>query len=218
MAGGLALVLALLLGAVLYWWAFIRFHPPPSIFDTPVDDVAGYLSLDDFSQLPVEERMRFLLGFADRFRGLSQSESAVLAGFLAGLSGPARDQLLQNMKTLAKDILADGARRYLELGTASERSAFMDAWLVEWMKTGERMTRGKERERSDGERLAAIKRDGQEESARRPSDGISLDAGNAVEFLDFWQREVETTATPKEQGQIVRFLTDLRDHVLKPQG
>ena len=33
-----------------------------------------------------------------------------LAGFLAGLSGPARDQLLQNMKTLAKDILADGAR------------------------------------------------------------------------------------------------------------
>ena len=169
-------------------------------------------------ELPVEERMRFLLGFADRFRGLDQSESALLSGFMAGLSGPARDQLIENMKILAKDILANGARDYLSLRSEDERAAFMDRWLVEWMKTGERMTRGEERERSDDQRLASIKSDGREGAARRPSDGIALDGENAVEFLDFWQREVETTASPKEQGQIVRFLTDLRDHIVQPAG
>lgn len=190
---------------------------PPSIFDSPVDDIAGYLALEDFSQLPVEERIKFLIGFSDRFRGLSQGDSAVLAGFLAGLSGPAREQLIENVKTLAKDILADGAREYLSLRDAAERKAFLDKWLIEWMKTGERISRGQERNRSDAQRLEEIKRDGQRE-ARGPVNGVELGNNSAVAMLDMWRREVETTATPKEQGQIVRFLTDLRNHILAPAG
>ena len=53
-AAGLALAAAIGFGA--YWWIEIRFRPPPSIFDSPVDDVLGYFALDDFSKLPVEER------------------------------------------------------------------------------------------------------------------------------------------------------------------
>ena len=41
--GGLAL--AALLGYGVYWWIEVRFQPPPSIFDSPVDDILGYFSL-----------------------------------------------------------------------------------------------------------------------------------------------------------------------------
>ena len=48
--------LALLLVATFGWaWLSSRWTPPPSIFDSPVDDVLGYLVTDDFNQLSVEE-------------------------------------------------------------------------------------------------------------------------------------------------------------------
>src|SRR5262245_43504898 len=91
LAAALALVAASVAGASVYWWTSVRWRPPPSIFDAPVNDVIGYLAIDDFSRLPMQERVRFLVEFADRFRGLGQGESAVMAGFIAGLSGPARE-------------------------------------------------------------------------------------------------------------------------------
>lgn len=212
-AGVAALLLAIGLGA--FWWTTTRWRPPPSIFETPVDDVMGYLAVDDFSTLPIAERVRFLLEFADRFRGMSQSESAVLAGFIAGLSGPSREVVRQNVRLLAKDILADGARRYLEIGNDAERGEFLDEWLAEWMKTGEQLAEGKPSERSDEERVAEAKEEGQREAGRRPNRPVELDGGDAARFLDFWQSEVESASSPKEQGQIVRFLTDLRDHLLR---
>jgi len=216
------LVRGAVIGAILLfilgvgvWWFELRWKPPPSIFDTPVDDVMGYLAVDDFSQLPMQERVRFLMEFADRFRGLSQSESAVLAGFIAGLSGPSREVLRQNVRLLAKDILADGATRYLALDSDAARKQFLDEWLLEWMKTGERLADGQERDRSDSDRLGEVKDEGRREAERRPNRPIDLDGQDAARFLDFWQNEVEAASSPKEQGQIVRFLTDLRDHILR---
>ena len=40
-----------------------------------------------------------------------------------------------------------------------------------------------------------------------------LTAVSAVRFMDFWSSEVESTASPREQGQIVSFMTDLRKHL-----
>jgi hypothetical protein len=204
------------LGATAYWWFEVRWKPPPSIFDTPVDDVLGYLALDDFNTLSLEERMRFLLEFADRFRGLSQSESAVMAGFLAGLSGPAREQLTQNARQLAKDILAQGADRYLAL-PAAERAKFLDEWLLEWTKLGERLATGEVSDTPDQERLRDIKEDAKRD-ANRERDAARIPLLNdrsASRFLDFWSSDVESASSPKEQGQITRFMEDLRKHVLR---
>src|SRR6185503_14257076 len=112
----------------------------------------GYLALDDFSQMALKDRIKFMIEFADRFRGLSQGESVVMAGFLAGLTGPTREQITQNARLLAKDILAEGAATYLNL-PANEREKFLDTWLVEWLKTGERIATGKVDDTPDGERL-----------------------------------------------------------------
>lgn len=209
--GAAALALLIVLGAALYWWFAVRWKPPPSIFDSPVDDVLGYLALPDFNQLPIEERMRFLLELADRFRGFDPGESAAAAAFLAAVVGPAREQLHQNARMLAKDILASAAAQYVEL-PKSEQSAFIDQWLVEWMRTGERLTRGKERERTDEERLEAARRDvrrNREHVAEREELPAMSDRA-ASRFLDFWQKEVETASSPREQGQIVRFMEDVR--------
>ena len=52
---------------------------------------------------------------------------------------------------------------------------------------------------------------GRERSANRPMDRMpSLTEDGAMRFLDFWESDVEQASTPKEQGQIVRFLGDVR--------
>ncbi|MFM2163798.1 MAG: hypothetical protein RL325_235 [Planctomycetota bacterium] len=211
--GGAGIAACALLGLGGYWWLEVRFRPPPSIFDSPVDDVLGYFALDDFSQLPIEERIRFLRELADRFRGMSQADSATMAAFLAGLSGPAREQATQNARVLAKDVLAQGADEYFKV-PEKDRGKYIDEWLVRWLKTGERIATGKESERTDDEMLADIREQGErgrQRAAERPSDRMpSLTEGGAMRFLDFWASDVEKASSPKEQGQIVRFLGDVR--------
>jgi len=216
MFGGAVLVLLLLVFGG-FWWFSMRWQPPPSIFDSPVDDTLGYLALDDFNQLSLEERIRYLTDFADRFRGLAQSESASAAAFLAGLTGPTREQMRQNVRILAKDILLDGAEGYLSL-PEEERAAFLDEWLAEWMRRGERMALGEERELSDEERIDRVN-DRSRRGAMRDRENIDvpkMDGEDAVRFIDFWRSDVEVASTPREQGQILRFLEDLRGHMLKP--
>lgn len=212
-AGGV--LVAAVLGAGAYWWFEVRFRPPPSIFDSPVDDVLGYFALDDFSKLPVEERIRFLMELADRFRAGDQAESALMAAFLAGLSGPAREQATQNARVLAKDILADGARNYVNLPPA-ERGKYIEEWVVKWSKMGERLATGKERERSDSDRIGDFKRQSERGESRMEGREVpDLDDTRALGFLDFWQSEVEVASTPVEQGQIAKFLDDVRGHFSK---
>jgi hypothetical protein len=199
-----------LAGGAWAWWSS-RWKPPPSIFDTPVDDVLGYLAIDDFNQLPLEERVRFMIEFANRFRGVEQSESAVMAAFFAGLTVKSKEQLRQNARTLAKDILADGAATYVNLPD-KERGAFIDQWLVRWSKVGEEIAMGEPRQRSDEDRIDEFRREarrGQERQAERAVD-ISLTEVGAARFLDLWQSDVEAAATPREQGQITRFMVDVR--------
>ena len=198
----------------VYWWMEIRFRSPPSIFDAPVDVVIGYFALDDFSQLPIEGRIRFLLELADRFRGMGQAESATMAAFIAGISGPAREQATQNARVLAKDILAQGASGYFDV-PASQRDKYIDDWIIEWSKKGERIAKGKEDDKSDDERLADIRSQNERQRNRvRSEDQMpSLTEDGAMRFLDFWASDVEKASTPKEQGQIVRFLGDVRKRV-----
>jgi hypothetical protein len=209
-----ALLLLMLAGLGGWAWWSSRWKPPPSIFDTPVDGVLGYLAIDDFNRLPLEERVRFMIDFANRFRGLAQSESAVMAAFLAGLTGNAREQLTQNARTLAKDILAEGASAYVNL-PPRERAAFIDDWLVRWSKVGEEITRGEVRNRSDEDRIAEFRREaerGPERAARQGGD-LQLTEVGAARFLSFWQSDVEKAASPREQAQITRFMVDVRKHL-----
>ena len=136
-----------------------------------------------------------------------------MAAFLAGLSGPAREQATQNARILAKDILAEGAAGYFAL-PEKDRAKYIDNWVADWTRTGERIATGKESKKTDDERLADIRGQadrGRERQSERPADEMpSLTEDGAMRFLDFWASDVEQAASPVEQGQIVRFLGDVR--------
>ena len=195
-------------------WMASRWTPPPSIFDSPVDDVLGYLTMDDFNQLSVEERMRYLGQFASRFQGLQQEESASAAAFLAGVTGPTREQLRQNARTLAKDVLLEGAEGYFAT-PEDERGKYIDDWLAGWQRRAEEMVMGEPRAIDDEERADRIRADAREDMMRdRDRDRLPpLDNRMTSRFLGFWRSDIESASTPREQGQIIRFMEDIRGHL-----
>jgi len=211
---GGALLVALLVCLALLWNAS-RLRQPPSIFDTPIDNTLGYLTLKDFSKLPLEERIRFMMELAERFRSLKPSESAAMAAFLAGVAGPARDQLRDNVKMIAKDVLAEGAQNYMAL-PPEKRGAFLDEWIIKWQRKMEKVTTGKEEKKTDSERLDAMRDQGKrnEERQNRMTGGGNLSDRGANGFLDFWQGEIQGSSTPREQGQITKFLDDMRTRLV----
>lgn len=211
---GGALLVALLVCLALLWNAS-RLRQPPSIFETPIDNTLGYLTLKDFSKLPLEERIRFMMELAERFRSLKPSESAAMAAFLAGVAGPARDQLRDNVKMIAKDVLAEGAQNYMAL-SPEKRGAFLDEWIIKWQRKMEKVTTGKEEKKTDSERLDAMRDQGKrnEERQNRMTGGGNLSDRGANGFLDFWQGEIQGSSTPREQGQITKFLDDMRTRLV----
>ena len=205
---------ALLVGSGWLWIAS-RWKSPPSIFDSPVDNVLGYFTTPDFNRLTVEERVRYVQQFVGRFRGMSQQDSVVAAAFLAGVTGKVREQMTQNVRVLAKDIMAEGAAKYVNL-PENERGAFIDAWVVEWIRFAESTVGDGPSKRSDAEVLSSAKseaRTNEERQAKRLA-GKSLTDSGASRFLGFWANEVEPASSPKEQGQIARFMEDVRTRML----
>lgn len=207
----LAIIVVALAACAAAWRFFPHIHrKPPSIFDTPVDDVFGYLMRDDFNELSVEERMTFLQGVMQRFKKMSQSESVVASSFFAGLTGPASEKLMDNARKLGKDVLVQGAGEFLSKKTEAERSAFIDQWIIKWVRFGEESS-GDKSGKSDGQILGEM------------SDQARQDAGRVVEvtpkmaqqIMDFWERDVASVASPKEQSQIFQFLPAIRDHMLR---
>ncbi|MDA0802926.1 MAG: hypothetical protein O2819_04120 [Planctomycetota bacterium] len=209
----LAVILVAGAGTGAFAWWNTRFQPPPSIFDTPVDGVLSYLTIDDFSQLPLKERLDFMLDLADRFRGLGSGESASMAAFLAGVTGPSRAQLEQNVRLLAKDALVEGAATYYTL-PKDHRGDYIEKWTCDWIRYGERVTTGEESKKTDEELLRGIRRGAERDGERVADMGNipSLNAEGAMSFLGFFSTQVQGTASPREQGQIAGFLDDVRGH------
>jgi hypothetical protein len=205
-----AVALALIAGVAL---ALLRGpRKPPNIFDTPIDGVADYLLDEDFSKLTVQERLTFLRELYERFKGLEQSESAALSSFVAGVTGPAREQARNNVRTLFKDILVEGADGYLALATDEERRKFLDDWLIKYVRFAEEVG-GRGKPRTDQEILDRMHRQARRDVERE----FEVNATDAQQMIDLWQTEVSVVASPKEQGKIFHFLPALREHLLRPR-
>lgn len=210
-----AMAVAALLVSVGWWWFAVRWRPPPSIFDSPVDNVLGYFTTPDFNRLSVEERVKYVQEFVSRFRGMNQQDSVMAAAFLAGVTGKVREQLTQNVRILAKDILAQGAESFVSLPDA-ERGAFIDKWVADWFRFAETTATGKESNRSDAEIVEGARAEARrgEERQRERMKGRQLTDRGADRFLGFWQSEVEPASNPREQAQISRFMDAVRTRML----
>ena len=141
-------------------------------------------------------------------------ESAAAAAFLAGVTGPTREQMRQNARTLAKDVLLEGAEGYFATDEA-ERGRYIDDWLAGWQRRAEEMVMGEARPIDDGARADEIRADAREDMMRdRDGDRMpGIDDRTTSRFLGFWRSDIESASTPKEQGQIIRFMEDIRVHL-----
>ena len=192
-------------------WMFLSgARRPPSIFDSPVDDVTSFLADDSFNALPIDERIKFISDTARRFQSMSQTDSAVAAAFFAGLSGPASEQMVNNARVLGKDILIQGAGEFQRLKDEKSRAAFIDQWLVKWVRFGRDMT-GRQGTVGDDELLDGLSRQAKRDVERQGE----VDEFLAQQMMDFWERDVMNIASPREQGEIFLFLPAVRDHLLR---
>ncbi|HWB19200.1 MAG TPA: hypothetical protein VG711_02785, partial [Phycisphaerales bacterium] len=117
-------VVALLVVGVVVWRVMAGgARKPPSIFDSPVENVASFLGDAGFKALSIDERMAYLKGLVERFGSMSQSDSVAASAFFAGLTGDAAEAVMNNMRDLGKDILVDGADGYLKCTDDAEREA-----------------------------------------------------------------------------------------------
>jgi hypothetical protein len=182
---------------------------PPSIFDTAVDDVFSYLAEEDFSKLSIEERMKFLADLMQRFKSFSQADSAVASAFFAGLTGPTSERMMNNARVLGKDVLVEGAQQFLTLTDEKDRDAFIDAWLIKWVRFADGAT-GEVKGMSDKEILDRFTRQGRRDLER----GIEIDADMAQQVVDFWERDIGSVASPREQSQIYQFLPAIRQRLV----
>jgi len=207
-------MLVVMIGLAAWMILFQGHRKPPNIFDTPVDDVSEYLASKDFSRLSTEERLEYLQGILKRFSSMSQTDSAVAAAFFAGLSGKASEQLMNNARTLGKDILIEGAQQYLAINSEEEKSKFLDQWLVKWVRFAEGMDPKGRPGRPAGSDEDILNGLGKQASrdAQRNSD---MSATMAQQLMDFWQRDIASVSTPKEQGQLFAFLPAVRAHLVQ---
>lgn len=207
--------LLIVMVALGVWMTLFQGHrKPPNIFDTPVDDVSEYLASKDFNALSTKERLAYIEGLLKRFNSMSQTDSAVAAAFFAGLSGKAGEQLMNNARNLGKDILLEGAQEFLALKTDEEKSKFLDQWLVTWVRFAEGMDPDGRPRRNGGGTNEDILNGLSKQANRDAQRSGDMNAIMAQQLVDFWQRDIASVASPKEQGQLFAFLPAVRDHLV----
>ena len=163
--------------------------------------------------------MRYLTEFAGRFQGFAQEESASAAAFSPGSPGRLESRCVRtpafSSRTCCWRAPKATSRFRKRIG-----GKFLDEWMAGWQRKAEEMIGQGGDARSDDERAAEIRADAREDMTReRDTDRIpDLDGKAAERFIGFWQSDVDSASTPREQGQIIRFLDDLRVHLAKPPG
>jgi len=208
-----ALLLAIVAALLIYQSVFGHYRRPPSIFDAPVDNVFGFMSEEEFNALSVDERMAIIRDILARFSGINQGDSAVAAAFLAGLTGPAMEKLANNARILGKDVLVEGATAWSNLTTEAEREAFIDQWIVKWVRFAEEST-GRDTGQTDQQVLDRMTRQAKRDVERNQN----IDADMAQQVIDFWRQDVASVTTPREQAQLYQFMPAIRDRLLNRGG
>jgi hypothetical protein len=129
-----------------------------------------------------------------------------------------REQMTQNVRILAKDILIQGAATYVNL-PVGERGAFIDKWVADWFRFAETTATGKESESTNDDIMTNARAEAKrgEERQRERMKGKSLTDKGADRFLGFWEKEVEPASSPREQAQISRFMDAVRTRMLTGQ-
>lgn len=183
----------------------------PEVATAGLDDVAGFVMDEDFNRLPAQDRLEYMLDFLERFRDMDQDDLAYMAETMAALSKSMRDQIEENMRQLAVDLMSESAAEYASL-SPEDRAAYLDNLVLEMMKIGDRFDDSPTR-KSDQERLeevnAQAKRDQERaQEGSRPLTGERV--GRFMSFVD--QATTENDVGAVQKGQMALLFRDMTRH------
>ena len=203
--GAIALVVLLAGAGGAYWkWGIV--HQPDYATDD-LDDILGFsLLTDDFNRLPIDERLKLLSELVKRMKSSSAEDSAMLAAFMAGIAGQAREQMMENSSKIAIDMFDQYARKYDEV-PPDEREKFIDDSFVDMSKKMEAMA-GINRDISDEDRVKEMTRQVSRDKQRIES-GKGPGGAMAGRLFDFVQTNVASQASPQQRGQGAILMRDM---------
>lgn len=218
MAIGAAITLAVAGGAIAVVALTIHLIPMarPDIWEGEISEISTFIIEPEFNRLPTQERLNYLVEFAQRFRDFDQNDAAVLATFISDMNRRMREQAEENMRRLATDLMIENAQTYQNV-PASERQAFLEKFIMDMEKLGETLI-NQERDETDEERLARLKRDAQRDRDREQKDASSrLDPGRVGSFFGMYEQMsaegAQSGMSPVQKGQVARLILDLTRHM-----
>jgi len=180
--------------------------PQPDYESADMSKMFNYTLLtDEFNRLPVKERLELVSQLYNRVRDMDASESAMMASFFAGVAGEARQQLEKNAGKLLVDATDMVAKDYTSVPPEQKKSYLDDAYirLVRLTEPFDSSIANK----SDEEILERGKRD-----ATNNRDSIKngeVTAKQASRMLVFMDRQVQKSATIRQQQRLTLFMRDM---------
>lgn len=189
-------------------WSALRPISVPDAQRARLPKILSFALLDaDFNKLPIKERLELVLSLAKRMQGMGAGDSALVAAFAAGIRGQAREQLEANARTLGSDLMADYGKQYTAI-PQEQREDFLESTAVEWSKLMEQLT-GQERNLSDDERLAEMRKEANRDAERGRQTDRRLTADRAAGFMRMVQSDFAQYSSPNDRASSALFLRDM---------
>lgn len=202
---------ALILGAGFGAYRQFRFITPPDYATAPMDELLDYtLITDDFNKLPIDQRLDLLRELVKRFTSMEGSESVLMAQWAEMISGELRDQMMKNASLLAIDMWDNFAGKYT-LVEPDKREEFLDATVVDFLKTMESFDPNGPRNITDEQRLEEAK--GQAARDQKMVRSGEVSSGQLGRMADFMRNGMGRFAAPQTQTRAAQLMRDMTRHL-----
>jgi hypothetical protein len=203
--------IVLVVGVVVGYFV-LRPTPKPDYMFDDMDTIFDYTLVEDsFNDLPVRERIELVGQLGRRLESMSQSDSAMVAAFAAGIAGSARDQLEKNFSRLMIDAFDMFATEYDDV-QPEERGDFIEHMAVEMHKLGDTLE-GKTRDMTDEQRLAEVFRQAERDEKMLKNPRNRPNDAQFGRMFKFVFRGVGSYATPQQRARGAQLMRDMVRHL-----
>lgn len=205
----------LLVAGAIWTYLALRPVPKPDYAQDGIDMLFSYTLLtDEFNRLPIEERIELIGQLTGRLGSMQGSDSVLLAAFAAQISGPMRDQLVENATRVVVDLTDKHASAYDPSAPLGERRRYILQSVVELQKSMEAMG-GQNRDVSDDERLTEAREQAERDREAMQSDAFGAEqAGRMFTFLN---NTIGANTSASQKAQMSVYLRDM-GRVLRGQS
>jgi hypothetical protein len=190
-------------------WVNLRPRAVPDMFEDDLADVLDYTLLsENFNKLPIDERMRLLKDMIARMKGMDSNDSALMAGFMAGITGKMRAQLQRNAEKLMVDLWDKYAQDYQKV-KPDDRDGYLDKTFVDFTKMAEDIA-GFKSNMDDNQRLDEAKKQAKrDEKMLKENAPKQMDPQRVAGFMGWMNDRSQKLTSAEQRGRMAGFSRDM---------